>query len=78
MTAVTNNEHACLGEGTLRVAQHAAGASRRLSAHNAASGRFSVRATAGGASKTAGPLAPCPGDTVNQDFAFPWPTETQP
>ncbi len=54
-----------------RVAQHAAGASLSFAADNAAPDRFSVRATAGGASKTAGPLAPNAGDTVNQDFAFP-------
>lgn len=54
-----------------RVAQHAAGASLNFAADNAAPDQFSLRATAGGASKTAGPLAPNAGDTVNQDFAFP-------
>lgn len=54
-----------------RVAQHAAGASLNFAADNAAPDQFSVRAAAGGVSKTAGPLAPNAGDTVDQDFAFP-------
>jgi hypothetical protein len=54
-----------------RVAQHAAGGSLSFVADNAAAGQFKLRATAGGASKTAGPLAAAAGATVDQDFAFP-------
>ncbi|MGV3497408.1 MAG: DUF4382 domain-containing protein [Hydrogenophaga sp.] len=54
-----------------RVAQHAAGASLSFAADNAAPDQFSVRATAGGASKSAGPLAPDAGDIETQNFAFP-------
>jgi hypothetical protein len=54
-----------------RVAQHANGASLVFSPDNAAVGQFAVRATAGSASKTAGPLSTGAGATVDQDFAFP-------
>lgn len=54
-----------------RVAQHAGGASLSFSADNAAAGLFTLRATAGGTSKTAGPLPAAAGATVDQDFAFP-------
>jgi hypothetical protein len=54
-----------------QVAQHAAGASLNFAADNAAAGQFSVRATAGGASKSVGPLPVAAGATLDQDFAFP-------
>lgn len=54
-----------------RVAQHAAGASLSFAADNGAAGQFTVRATAGGASKAVGPLPVAAGATVDQDFAFP-------
>ncbi len=54
-----------------RVAQHAAGASLSFAADNAAAGQFSVRATAGGVSRSAGPLPVAAGATLDQDFAFP-------
>jgi hypothetical protein len=54
-----------------RVAQHAAGASLSFAADNTAAGQFSVRATAGGVSKSVGPLPVAAGATLDQDFAFP-------
>ncbi len=54
-----------------RVAQHAAGGALNFSSDNGAAGRFTVRATSGGASKTAGPLTAAASDTVDQDFVFP-------
>jgi hypothetical protein len=54
-----------------RVAQHAAGASLSFAPDNGAAGQFSVRATAGGASKSVGPLPVAAGATLDQDFTFP-------
>ena len=48
-----------------------AGASLSFAADNAAAGQFSVRATAGGVSKSVGPLPVAAGATLDQDFAFP-------
>lgn len=54
-----------------RVAQHAAGGALSFSSDNGAAGTFTVRATTGGGSKTAGPLTAAASDTVDQDFVFP-------
>jgi hypothetical protein len=54
-----------------RVALHAAGASLSFAPDNGAAGQFSVRATAGGASKSVGPLPVAAGATLDQDFTFP-------
>lgn len=54
-----------------RVAQHAAGGALSFSDDNGAAGRFTVRATTGGVSQTAGPLPAADSDTVDQDFFFP-------
>jgi hypothetical protein len=54
-----------------RVASYAGGNSLSFAADNAAIGRFTLRASQGGVSKFAGPLAPAAGATLIQDFVFP-------
>ncbi|NCT97648.1 MAG: DUF4382 domain-containing protein [Comamonadaceae bacterium] len=72
VNAVTG-EYAYTGNAVAapQVAQHAAGSSLSFSADNAAAGQFTLRATTGGVSKTAGPLTAAASDTIDQDFVFP-------